>query len=167
MEKVRQHSGQDHAPGALLLEHPVRVQGGPLQHRHRRSVCGGRLRLSLRRPGPEAPLVRLHAHGHLRRGAPGLHRGLPQVLLQRERGHLGHHAQLDLPLHRQHHPVQGEGDHQPLHPIHQQGEPLGIPAQDGLGQALRQERVRDYRHPPHHPHRYRGGRGAGSDQVRL
>ena len=61
-----------------------------------------------------------------------LRRGPAEILLQRQRGHLRHHAQLDRPLHHEHDPDERQGGHQPLYPPDEELRQAGHPALAGL-----------------------------------
>ena len=66
----------------------------------------------------------------------GRHLRPAEGVLQRQRGHLLHHAQLDQPLSGQHHLEPGEGGSQPLHPYLGLHQPRRLFAQSGAGEAV-------------------------------
>jgi hypothetical protein len=78
---------------------------------------------------------------------------LSQGLLQRQRGHFRHHAQLDRPLRREHAPHQRQGVRQPLYPERGQLQLGRAHAHAGAGQAVQQQQIRHHRRAAVHTHR--------------
>ncbi|MFR6425909.1 MAG: ABC transporter permease subunit [Oscillospiraceae bacterium] len=70
--------------------------------------------------------------------------GLAQDVLQRQRGHLRHHAQLDLPVRHQHDPHQRQGGGEPLYLPDAQRGAAGAAAVARSGQALQRQPVRHH-----------------------
>ena len=112
-------------------------------------------------------LASLRAAGHGGRRAAGCRLRPAEVLLQRQRGHLRHHAELDRPLPHQHAPDQRQGGGQPLHRGAGGYQPQRAAALPWSGRSVQRQQVCGHRHPPLRDHRYSGVGGAGKDPLRL
>ena len=75
-------------------------------------------------------------------GRPGGDLRFAEGLLQRQRGHLLHHAELDQPLRREHAADPGEGGDQPLYLYPGQYQRGGHSPLPGPGRPVQQEPVR-------------------------